>query len=78
MSNLKTVVTFRTTVENKERIDNLAKETKRSASYLYNFLLNEYLDDLEDIFLGEQAVEKLRSGKMKTVSADTLYKDLGL
>ena len=78
MSNLKTVVTFRTTVENKERIDNLAKETKRSASYLYNFLLNEYLDDMEDIFLGEQAVEKLRSGKMKTVSADTLYKDLGL
>ena len=78
MSNLKTVVTFRTTVENKERIDNLAKETKRSASSLYNYLLNEYLDDVEDIFLGEQAVEKLRSGEMKTVSTDTLYKDLGL
>lgn len=78
MSNLTTVATFRTTVENKERIDNLAKETKRSAAFFYNYLLDEYLDDLEDIFLGEQAVENIRSGKTKTVSADSLYKELGL
>lgn len=78
MSNLNATATFRTTVENKERIEALAKETKRSAAFFYNYLLDEYLDDLEDIFLGEQAVLKIRSGKMKTVPAEELYKELGL
>lgn len=78
MSNLTTIVTFRTTVENKKRIDNLAKETKQSSAFFYNYLLDVYLDDLEDIFLGEQFVKKIRNGKIKTVSADNLYKDLDL
>ena len=46
---LTATATFRTSSEFKKRIDNLAKETKRSAGFFYNLLLEEHLDELEDI-----------------------------
>lgn len=70
--------TFRTKPELKNRIDFLAKETHRSTSFYYNLLLEDYLDDLEDIYLSEKALTDIRSGKEKTYSADEVYKDLGL
>lgn len=75
---LNATATFRTTQENKQRIDYLAKSTKRSAGFFYNFLLDEYLDDLEDIFLSEQRLEDLRAGKTETISDEELYKNLGI
>jgi len=70
--------TFRTKPELKNRIDFLAKETHRSTSFYYNLLLEDYLDDLEDIYLSEKVLTDIRSGKEKTYSADEVYKDLGL
>lgn len=57
---LSVTVTFRTSPELKERITNLAKKTKRSTSYYYNLLLEEYLDDLENIYLAEQEQVNIR------------------
>ena len=70
--------TFRTKPELKNRIDFLAKETHRSTSFYYNLLLEDYLDDLEDIYLSEKVLTDIRNGKEKTYSADEVYKDLGL
>lgn len=75
---LTATATFRTSSEFKKRIDNLAKETKRSAGFFYNLLLEEHLDELEDIYLGQKTLEEIKSGKMKTYSADEVYKELGL
>ena len=44
----------------------------------YNLLLEDYLDDLEDIYLSEKVLTDIRSGKERTYSADEVYKDLGL
>lgn len=71
-------VTFRTTPENKSRIEALAKRTKRSAGFYYNVLLEDYLDDLEDIYDAIQIGERVRSGKEKTYSAEEVRKELGL
>ena len=57
---LSVTATFRTTPELKERITNLARLTKRSTSYYYNLLLEEYLDDLENIYLAEQEQVNIR------------------
>ena len=56
----------------------LAKETKRSTSFYYNYLLDEYLDDMEDIFLAEETVKKIRAGKEKTYSLSDVKAELGL
>ena len=71
-------VNFRTNPKSKLRIENLAKMTKRPASFYYNFLLDEYLDDLEDIFLAEEIVKKIRAGKEKVYSLEEVKNELGL
>ena len=75
---LTATATFRTTPELKERVNFLAKETRRPASFYYNLLLEDYLDDLEDIYLSEKVLADIRSGKEKTIPADEVYKELGL
>ena len=70
--------TFRTKPELKSRMDFLAKETHRPTSFYYNLLLEDYLDDLEDIYLSEQVLENIRSGKEKTYSSEEVFKELGL
>ena len=75
---LTATVTFRTTPELKERVNFLAKETRRPTSFYYNLLLEDYLDDLEDIYLSEKVLADIRSGKKRTIPADEVYKELGL
>lgn len=70
--------TFRTTPELKSRMDFLAKETHRPTSFYYNLLLEDYLEDLEDIYLSEKILEDIKSGKEKTIPAEEMYKELGI
>ena len=62
------VINFRSNPQSKIRVERLAKLTKRPASFYYNYLLDEYLDDLEDIFLAEEVIKNVRSGKERTYS----------
>ncbi len=71
-------VTFRTTEKNKARIQKLAKITNRTAGFFYNYLLTEYLDELEDIFIVENRLQDLRAGKTSTITWDELKAENGL
>lgn len=73
---LTATVTFRTSPEYKERIDNLARETRRSASFYYNLLLEERLDDLEDIYLAEKTYAEIKAGKQRTYSLEEVSTEL--
>ena len=70
--------TFRTTPELKSRVEFLAKETHRTSSFYLNLLLEEYLDDLEDIYLSEKILQDIRSGKEKTYTAEEVFAEAGL
>ena len=72
------VINFRSNPQSKIRVERLAKMTKRPASFYYNFLLDEYLDDLEDIFLAEEVIKNVRSGKERTYSLAEVESELGL
>lgn len=72
------VINFRSNPQSKMRVERLAKMTKRPASFYYNFLLDEYLDDLEDIFLAEEVIKNIRSGKEKTYTLAEVEAELGL
>jgi RHH-type rel operon transcriptional repressor/antitoxin RelB len=72
------VINFRSNPQSKIRVERLAKMTKRPASFYYNYLLDEYLDDLEDIFLAEEVIKNVRSGKERTYSLAEVESELGL
>ena len=70
--------TFRTTPELKSRMDFLAQETHRPTSFYYNLLLEDYLENLEDIYLSEKILEDIKSGKEKTIPAEEVFAKAGL
>ena len=72
------VINFRSNPQSKIRVERLAKLTKRPASFYYNYLLDEYLDEIEDIFLAEEVIKNVRSGKERTYSLAEVESELGL
>ena len=75
---LTATVSFRTTPELKERVNNLAKRTRSSSDFYYNVLLEDYLSEIEDIYDAMDISEKVRAEKEKTYSSDEIRKELGL
>lgn len=61
-----------------ERLVALAKRTGRPVAYYIREAIEEHLEDLEDIYLAEQALERLRRGEERTYTLDEVEQDLGL
>ena len=60
------------------RLDNLAKRTGRSKTFYAREAILEHLDDLEDLYLAEQVVRRIRSGDESTSTLDEVEARLGL
>jgi len=60
------------------RLDNLAKRTGRSKTFYARQAILEHLDDLEDLYLAEQVVRRIRDGEEPTSSLDDVEARLGL
>ena len=64
--------------ETYNRLRVLAQKTGRTATYYIREAIEEHLEDMEDLYLAQQAaVEHRRSGG-RTISLDELDKELGL
>jgi len=68
------MLALRLNPEIEERLDRLAKKTGRTKSYYAREAILEHLDDLEDIYLAMQRLE--RPGR--TYSAKEVKRELGL
>ena len=64
--------------ETYDRLQALAKNTGRTATYYIREAIEQHLDDLEDIYLAEQTLEGLRSGEDRTYAIDDVERNLGL
>lgn len=60
------------------RLDKLAKATGRTKSFYAREAILEHLADLEDLYLAEKRLAKVRSGKSKTYSLNSVEQELGL
>ena len=60
------------------RLDQLAALTGRAKSYYLRELIEGGLDDLEDFYLADATMERVRKGQEKVIDAKQLRKDLGL
>ncbi|WP_412057176.1 DUF6290 family protein [Bartonella sp. DGB2] len=58
-----------------QRLSQLAKQTGRSKSFYLREALNNYIDDLEDLYLAEQRMTELRSGKSKAIPLKDVLAD---
>ena len=71
------MLAVRLDAETEARLNNLAAQTHRTKSFYVKQALLEYLDDIEDIYIGQKRVEDLRAGKDELVSFEDLKKELG-
>ena len=60
------------------RLDKLAKATGRTKSFYAREAILEHLADLEDLYLAEKRIIKVRNGKSKTYSLSAVEQELGL
>ena len=60
------------------RPEKLAKSTGRTKSFYAREAIIEHLADLEDLYLAEKRLAKVRSGKTKTDSLNAVEAELGL
>ena len=60
------------------RLEKLAKLTGRTKSFYAREAIVEKLTDLEDLYLAEKRLAKVRDGKSKTFSLTAVEAELGL
>jgi RHH-type rel operon transcriptional repressor/antitoxin RelB len=61
-----------------DRLERLAKATGRTKTFYVREALVEYLADLEDIYLAEDRLEKIRAGQIKTIPLSDVLKQHGV
>ena len=61
-----------------KRLDHLAAQTGRAKSYYLRELIEGGLDDLEDFYLADAAMERVRKGQERIVDAAQVRIELGL
>jgi len=71
-------ITCRVEDEIEDRLERLARETRRTKSFYVREALLKSLDDMEDVYLADQVIERIRKGEEKTYSMDEVEAHLGL
>lgn len=69
-----TVLAIRLPHSIEKRLDRLARRTGRTKTYYAREAILEHLDDLEDLYLAEQALERIRRGDERTIPLKTVMK----
>jgi RHH-type transcriptional regulator, rel operon repressor / antitoxin RelB len=61
-----------------KRLEKLARRTGRTKSFYVREAILEHLDELEDLYLVERALERIRSGEEQTIPLADALKRHGL
>ena len=72
------MLTIRLPTDIEERLEQLAKATGRTKTFYAREAILRHLEDLEDVYLAEQALIELREGRSRTYTLEEVARDLGL
>jgi RHH-type transcriptional regulator, rel operon repressor / antitoxin RelB len=61
-----------------KRLEKLARRTGRTKTFYVREAILQHLEDLEDLFLAEAALESIRSGEDRIIPLQDLIKRHGL
>ena len=71
-------VSIRLAPDIENRLNRLATQTGRAKSYYLRELIEGGLDELEDYYLADSAMERVRKGQELLLDSDQVRKELGL
>ena len=72
------MLTIRLSQSVEKRLERLARRTGRSKSFYVREAILQHLGDLEDIYLAERALERIRSGEDDTIPLEDVMKRHGM
>jgi len=61
-----------------KRLEKLARRTGRTKSFYAREAILQHLEDLEDMYLAERALERIRNGEDDTIPFEDVVKRHGL
>lgn len=60
------------------RLDRLARETGRTKTYYVREAITEHIEEMEEVYLAQQVLERIRAGKEDTIALEDLIDRYGL
>ena len=60
-----------------KRLENLARRTGRTKTYYVREAILEHLEDIEDLYLAERALKRVRNDEEKTIPLKEVMKRRG-
>ncbi|MFW5836925.1 MAG: DUF6290 family protein [Desulfovibrionaceae bacterium] len=69
---------IRLPAETEKRLNALAAATGRSKAFYIREAILEHLDDLEDAYMAEKVLDRIRKGEESTVTLEEIEQRLGL
>jgi RHH-type rel operon transcriptional repressor/antitoxin RelB len=60
------------------RLDDLARRTHRSKTFYIKAAIQAHLEDLEDNYLAEEIMARVRAGQEETIPLEAVLRDYGL
>lgn len=60
------------------RLDRLAAATGRTKAYYLREIITQGIENMEDIYLADQAYDRIQKGLDRTYSAEEVYRELGI
>lgn len=70
------MIGVRLPVEIENRLDALAKATGRTKTYYVREAILEHLDDLEDAYLADAVMERIRRGEERVLTPEEFWRGL--
>lgn len=59
-----------------ERLNRLSEETARPKAFYIKAALDEYLNDIEDAYLAEATLERVKRGEERVLSSEEFWRDM--
>lgn len=72
------MLAIRLPAEIEERLEALARQTGRTKSFYAREAILEHLDNLEDLYLAEEVLNRIRRGEERTYTLEEVERDLDL
>jgi RHH-type rel operon transcriptional repressor/antitoxin RelB len=62
--------------ETYERLQALAQRTGRTATYYIREAIEKHLEDIEDLYLAEEAIKRINRGESEVISGEEFWRGL--
>ena len=62
--------------ETYERLKALSERTGRTSAYYIREAIEKHIEDMEDLYLAEEATRQIQRGQSKIISAEEMWRDV--